>query len=241
MSCQPHRVTSGLSNSGHKQIHISKLFSHILYIKPLSSQSTKPITSHACCVHKSWDTCLTKQNPSCSWAAEQYWIKLYNSANELIAHASGDTYLVKQNPSWSWAVLNKVIQFSEWINRTCIWRGGKCDHLKHSLDSSCYFICSQNDCWSQWCLKNGHSWYKMRKMSTQIIHEKVIANVLYTCIIMIMFYHFVLNVAVLAETQVCDTNSSGNVACRKTNRSWISAHRKAYWNKIFMALGHSWV
>ena len=29
MSCQPHRVTSGQSNSGHKQIHISKLFSHI--------------------------------------------------------------------------------------------------------------------------------------------------------------------------------------------------------------------
>ena len=26
MSCQPHRVTSGQSNSGHKQIHISKLF-----------------------------------------------------------------------------------------------------------------------------------------------------------------------------------------------------------------------
>ena len=29
MSCQPHRVTSGQSASGHKQIHISKLFSHI--------------------------------------------------------------------------------------------------------------------------------------------------------------------------------------------------------------------
>ena len=34
MSCQPHRVTSGQSNSGHKQIHISKLFSHI-YISTL--------------------------------------------------------------------------------------------------------------------------------------------------------------------------------------------------------------
>ena len=46
MACQPHRVTSGQSNSGHKQIHISKLFSHIyIYINPLSSQSTKPITS----------------------------------------------------------------------------------------------------------------------------------------------------------------------------------------------------
>ena len=29
MSCQPHRVTSGQSNLGHKQIHISKLVSHI--------------------------------------------------------------------------------------------------------------------------------------------------------------------------------------------------------------------
>ena len=29
MSCQPHRVTSGQSNSGHKQTHTSKLFPHI--------------------------------------------------------------------------------------------------------------------------------------------------------------------------------------------------------------------
>ena len=29
MTCHPHRVTSGQSNSGHKQIHSSKLFSHI--------------------------------------------------------------------------------------------------------------------------------------------------------------------------------------------------------------------
>ena len=28
MSCQPHRVTSGQSNSGHKQVHVCKLFSH---------------------------------------------------------------------------------------------------------------------------------------------------------------------------------------------------------------------
>ena len=40
MSCQPHRVTSGQSNSGHKQMHISKLFLYI-YINPLSSQSEK--------------------------------------------------------------------------------------------------------------------------------------------------------------------------------------------------------
>ena len=42
MSCQPYRVTSEQSNSGHKQIHISKLFSQC--INPLLSQSTKPIT-----------------------------------------------------------------------------------------------------------------------------------------------------------------------------------------------------
>ena len=45
MSCQPHRVTSGQSNSGHKQIHISKPFSQYMYINHLSRQSTKPITS----------------------------------------------------------------------------------------------------------------------------------------------------------------------------------------------------
>ena len=33
-SCQPHRVTSGQSNSGHKQIHISKLFSYIYIYQP---------------------------------------------------------------------------------------------------------------------------------------------------------------------------------------------------------------
>ena len=47
MSCQPHRVTSGQSNSGHKQMHISKLFSQIC-IDPLSGRSTKPITSQTC-------------------------------------------------------------------------------------------------------------------------------------------------------------------------------------------------
>ena len=29
MSCQPHRVTSGQSSSGHKQMRISKLISYI--------------------------------------------------------------------------------------------------------------------------------------------------------------------------------------------------------------------
>ena len=31
MSCQPHRVASGQSNSGHKQIHISKLLFSRIY------------------------------------------------------------------------------------------------------------------------------------------------------------------------------------------------------------------
>ena len=46
MSCQPHRVTSGQSNSGHKQIHISKLFSHIYQpsVKSIyKTKSTKPV------------------------------------------------------------------------------------------------------------------------------------------------------------------------------------------------------
>ena len=44
MSCQPHRVTSGQSISGHKQLHISKLLSYIYQPSSLSSQSTK--TNH---------------------------------------------------------------------------------------------------------------------------------------------------------------------------------------------------
>ena len=35
MSCQPHRVTSGQSNSGHKQIHVSKSLSFLTYISTL--------------------------------------------------------------------------------------------------------------------------------------------------------------------------------------------------------------
>ena len=38
MSCEPHRVTSGQSNSGHKQIHISKLFSRT-YRPSVTSQT----------------------------------------------------------------------------------------------------------------------------------------------------------------------------------------------------------
>ena len=51
MSCQPHSVTPGQSNSGHKQIHIFLNSSHI-HINPLSNQSTKPITSQVY-IHKS--------------------------------------------------------------------------------------------------------------------------------------------------------------------------------------------
>ena len=52
MSCQPHRVTSGQSNSGHKQIHISKLFSHI-FINPLSSiYKNQSLCKHKTYIHK---------------------------------------------------------------------------------------------------------------------------------------------------------------------------------------------
>ena len=41
MSFQPHRVTSGQSNSGHKQMHISKLFSciHKAFVKSVHKTS----------------------------------------------------------------------------------------------------------------------------------------------------------------------------------------------------------
>ena len=52
MSCQLHRVTSGQSNSGHKQIHISKLFSHIitstLYQVNLQNQSLHKHKTYIC-------------------------------------------------------------------------------------------------------------------------------------------------------------------------------------------------
>ena len=48
MSCQPHRVTSGQSNSDHKQIHISKLFSYIYIYIYISQPSVNSIykTNH---------------------------------------------------------------------------------------------------------------------------------------------------------------------------------------------------
>ena len=42
MSCQPHRVTSGQSNSGHKQIHISKLIPSLCEVS-LQNQSLRNI------------------------------------------------------------------------------------------------------------------------------------------------------------------------------------------------------
>ena len=45
MSCQLHRVTSGQSNSGHKQICISKLFSHIYQPSVKSIYKTNHFTN----------------------------------------------------------------------------------------------------------------------------------------------------------------------------------------------------
>ena len=45
MSCQPHRVTSGQSNLGHKQTHISKLFSHIYQPSVKSVYKTNHFTN----------------------------------------------------------------------------------------------------------------------------------------------------------------------------------------------------
>ena len=55
MSCQPHRVTSGQSNSGHKQIHISKLFSHTYQL------SVKSVQNQSLCKHKHTSAPVTYQ------------------------------------------------------------------------------------------------------------------------------------------------------------------------------------
>ena len=44
-SCQPHRVTSGQPISGHKQIHVSKLFSHIYQPSVKSIYKTNHFTN----------------------------------------------------------------------------------------------------------------------------------------------------------------------------------------------------
>ena len=51
MSCQPHRVTSGQSDSGHKQIHISKLFSHIYQPSQVNLQN-QSLRKHKTYTHK---------------------------------------------------------------------------------------------------------------------------------------------------------------------------------------------
>ena len=57
MACRPHRVTSGQSNSGHKQIHISKLFSHI-YISTLCrvGLQNQSLHKHKTCVNQNKTT-----------------------------------------------------------------------------------------------------------------------------------------------------------------------------------------
>ena len=51
MSCQPHRVTSGQSNSGHKQMHIFKLFSHISTLCQVNLQN-QSLHKHKTYIHK---------------------------------------------------------------------------------------------------------------------------------------------------------------------------------------------
>ena len=63
MSCQPHRVTSEQSNSGHKQKQISKLLSHIH--QPLSSHFShihQPVSSHFSHIHQPLSSRSTKTN-----------------------------------------------------------------------------------------------------------------------------------------------------------------------------------
>ena len=52
MSCQPDRVTSGQSNSSHKQIHISKLFSHIISTLCQVSLQNQSLCKLKTCIHK---------------------------------------------------------------------------------------------------------------------------------------------------------------------------------------------
>ena len=65
MSCQPHRVTSGQSNSGHKQIHSSKLFSHI-YISALCQVNlqNQELHKHKTDIHKHQTQIFEKLVPS---------------------------------------------------------------------------------------------------------------------------------------------------------------------------------
>ena len=88
MSCQPHRVTSGQSNSGHKQIHISKLFSHI---NPLSSQITNTKHTYTNIRHKFLKSCWYHQ-PFC--LIHRYQIKeKYKKRNGQTQHEIKNCYI----------------------------------------------------------------------------------------------------------------------------------------------------
>ena len=65
MSCQAHRVTSGQSNSVHKQIHISKLFSHI-YISTLCQVNlqNQSFPKHKTYIHKHQTQFFEELDPS---------------------------------------------------------------------------------------------------------------------------------------------------------------------------------
>ena len=52
MSCQPHRVTSGRSNPGHKQMHMSKLFWRIYQPSVKSVYKTNHFTNITHTIHK---------------------------------------------------------------------------------------------------------------------------------------------------------------------------------------------
>ena len=64
MSCQPHRVTSGQSNSGHKQINISKLFSHMYQPSVKSVYKTNHFTNKMYIYIQTSDTNFQELVPS---------------------------------------------------------------------------------------------------------------------------------------------------------------------------------
>ena len=66
MSCQPHRVTSGQSNSGHKQIHISKLFSHIYQPSVKSIYKNQSLHKHKTHIQKHQTQIFEELVPSIS-------------------------------------------------------------------------------------------------------------------------------------------------------------------------------
>ena len=99
MSCQPHRVTSGQSNSGHKEINISKLFS--LSLPPpslsLSHTHTHYKTNHFANINiqtRTSDTIFEDLVPSILPCAVQVRVDAANtetraSANDLAIISTG--------------------------------------------------------------------------------------------------------------------------------------------------------